>query len=90
MYVVSENYASVAILVKKAGEEWVIHATETALGGWAGIFDYRHILEPVGNVLARAEDLTPQLIVGETDIMALRKCRETYLGNRLTTVRSEL
>lgn len=90
MYIMVENYAAVVISGKKAGDAWVIEATEPALGGWAGIFDYRFILEPVGNIVARAEDSSPQVVIGVIDIMALRQAREKYLGNNLVTTRTEL
>ena len=90
MYVVFENYASVAISVKQVGDGCIIEATEPACGGFAGIFDYRFWLDPLGNVVAEAEDKTPQVVVGTIDIMALRRSRETYLGNKLSTLRSEL
>lgn len=92
VYVAHENWAGMAVTSKKLGATKIVTNVNTRGGGGSMIVDYN------GNVIAEGQGMTPQLVMGMVDVMALRREREGWRwpnpfaahGNALSMTRTEL
>lgn len=89
VYIVEENWAARVLATEAIGDTRIPTSVDGRGGGQGMVIDY------FGNVIAEAGDKSPQLVMGNIDIMSLRATRKRFRmgisgGDALTRTRTEL